>query len=148
MNKELLFRQCMAFIDSRIQNFQSAIEQAQQASVDDTKSSAGDKYETTREMMKQEIDRNQKQLIEANQQRIFLKSLANLSPSNVARNGSLVHTSNGHFFLSISAGELKVMEERIYAISQVSPIGKLLMGKKLGDSFEFNGKPYVVLGII
>jgi ribosome-binding ATPase YchF (GTP1/OBG family) len=64
LKKELL-QQCIDFVQNRIDNAEQAIKSAQQASNDDTKSSAGDKYETSREMMQQDTNRNLAQLTEA-----------------------------------------------------------------------------------
>lgn len=123
------------------------MQQARQASNDDTKSSAGDKYETTREMMQQEMDRNAKQLYEAGQQKIALQQIENVELGKEIKNGNLVFTSEGNFYISISAGELKLGKEIFYAISQASPIGRLLIGKKVGDSLDFNTKKYTVVEV-
>ena len=63
--KEKLLKKCFEAVDERIKSAENAIISAKEASQDDTKSSAGDKYETTREMMQQEISRNEAQLYEA-----------------------------------------------------------------------------------
>lgn len=147
MDKSLLYEYCLSFIEARISNFQNAIEQAQAASTDDTKSSAGDKYETTREMMQQEIDRNQKQLYEASQQKQLLKAIENVGSAKEAKNGSLIRTDQMWFYISISVGEINIDGQKVFAISQASPIGKLLIGKKQGDEFSFNGKKYNILEI-
>lgn len=144
MNKSTLYQLCLQFIENRIGNIEYSLQQARQASNDDTKSSAGDKYETTREMMQQEMDRNSKLLYEAGQQKIALQQMENVGECNVAKNGSLIATSNGNFYISISAGELNTGDEKVFAISQASPIGKLLIGKKVGDTFSFNGKEFIV----
>jgi transcription elongation GreA/GreB family factor len=148
INKAIIYQACLNFIEQRLENIKEAITQAQAASVDDTKSSAGDKYETTREMMQQEIDRNKKQLFEADQQKIALKAVENVSVSEIVKNGSLVLTSNGNFYISISAGEIKTKELNAFAISQASPIGKLLIGKRLNDQFTFNGKEFIIKDIL
>lgn len=124
------------------------MEQARQASNDDTKSSAGDKYETTREMMQQEMDRNSKLLYEAGQQKIALQQLENVESAKLVKNGSVVLTSEGNFYISISAGELNVEGQKFFAVSQASPIGKLLIGKSKNESFKFNGKEYLVKDIL
>lgn len=148
INKAELYQACLNFIEQRLENIKEAIAQAQAASVDDTKSSAGDKYETTREMMQQEIDRNKKQLFEADLQKLALKAVENVAVSIIVKNGSLVLTSNGNFYISISAGEINIDGQKIFAISQASPIGKLLIGKKLDDQFSFNGKEFLIKEIL
>lgn len=146
--KRQLYQLCLTFIQNRIENIEYSMQQARQASNDDTKSSAGDKYETTREMMQQEMDRNSKLLYEAGQQRIALQQLENVDVAKEVKNGSLVLTSEGNFYISISAGELNFNGQKFFAVSQAAPIGKLFIGKKEGDELSFNGKKYLVKEIL
>ncbi|WP_316824041.1 3-oxoacyl-ACP synthase [Pedobacter miscanthi] len=146
--KSKLYQLCLTFIQNRIENIEYSLQQARQASNDDTKSSAGDKYETTREMMQQEMDRNNKLLYEAGQQKIALQQIENVEAGKVIKNGSLALTSEGNFYISISAGELNIDGQKFFAVSQASPIGKFLIGKATGESFKFNGKDYLVKEIL
>jgi len=142
--KDQLYQLCLDFIDKRISNATEALQQTQEASNHDTKSSAGDKFETGREMAQQDINRNKQLLADAQQQKAVLLGLAELGESATVRSGSLVQTSQGHFFISISAGQLQVGGKVYFAISSASPIGKLLIGKSKGDTFDFNGKHYLI----
>lgn len=146
--KSSLYQLCLNFIEERIQTAEIALKQAREACNDDTKSSAGDKYETSREMMQQDIDRNKRLLIDAEENQKVLNSLKDAPFSETARNGSLVYTNNGNFYLSISAGQLHLDKEIFFAISAVSPIGKLLLGKQKGDQFDFNGKKYQIKEVV
>jgi len=146
--KSKLYQLCLTFIQKRIENIEYSLQQARQASNDDTKSSAGDKYETTREMMQQEMDRNSKLLYEAGQQKIALQQIENVESDRLVKNGSLVLTSEGNFYISISAGELNTDGQKFFAVSQASPIGRFLIGKAINESFKFNGKEYLVEGIL
>ena len=146
--KSDLYQLCVNFIETRIQTAEFALKQAREASNDDTKSSAGDKFETSREMMQQDIDRNKRLLIDAEENQRVLNSLKDAPFSESARNGSLVYTNNGNFYLSISAGQLHLDKELFFAISAVSPIGKLLLGKKKGQQFDFNGKKYQINEVV
>ena len=142
--KKDLYQQCLAFVEARIRPAEQAIISAREAAADDTKSSAGDKYETTREMMQQEISRNQMQLMEARKLKHALSQISPDKQHDTVSNGSIVITDQGNFYLAISAGQLKRDTETYFAVSPYSPIGKKLLGLKVGDSFEFNGKGYVV----
>lgn len=146
--KPALYEKCSEFIAERIQTATIALQQAREASNDDTKSSAGDKYETSREMMQQDIDRNKRLLMDAEENQRILIQLKDVPGSEIVRNGSLVFTDQGNFYLSVSAGMLKLNEQVYFAISSASPIGKLLSGKRTGESFEFNGKKYLVNEIL
>ena len=61
--------------------------------------------------------------------------------------GSLVTTNNGQFFIAASLGKVTLNDATIFAISNVSPIGKLLIGLKKEDSFSFNGKAYAIYNV-
>jgi hypothetical protein len=147
--KSKLYQRCMDFVLQRIDTAETALRQAQEASNDDTKSSAGDKFETTREMMQQDIARNKNLLFDGQQNLQLLSSLKGLASSgDTVRNGSLVYTSKGIFYISISAGQLNVEDQHVFAISAASPIGQLLIGRKAGESFSFNKKDYTVQEIL
>lgn len=135
----------MEFIQQRIGTAETALKQSQEASNDDTKSSAGDKFETTREMVSQDIARTKSLLFDGQQNLQLLTSLAGLpSGTDTARNGSVVYTNKGIFYISISAGQLTVDDQIVFAISAASPIGKLMIGKKIGASFSFNQNDYTI----
>ena len=143
--KAKLYQQCMEFIMQRINTAEIALKQSQEASNDDTKSSAGDKFETTREMVSQDIARTKNLLFDGQQNLQLLISLESVpSPGDTVRNGSLVYTSQGIFYISISAGQIKVEDQLVFAISSASPIGKLMIGKKRGESFSFNQSDYTI----
>lgn len=142
--KAALYQLCLTFIETRIKTAETALLQAREASNDDTKSSAGDKYETSREMMQQEIDRNKRLLMDAEENLRVLLSVKDTPKSEVVRQGGVVATNFGSFYLSVAAGQLQLEDETVFAISPASPIGKLLLGKQKGSEFEFNGKAYVV----
>ena len=146
--KLALYELCLAFVAQRITTAKTALQQAREASNDDTKSSAGDKYETSREMAQQDIDRNKRLLMDAEENQHMLTLIKDLPANEIARNGSLVYTDNGNFYLSISAGLLNLKGKTFFAVSAVSPIGKMFLGKKAGENFDFNGKKYQLKEVI
>ena len=138
----------MEYVDDRIASIESALSASHDASVNDTKSSAGDKYETTREMMQQEISRNSLQLMEAKKLRISMNKLSPDSTSPIVKPGSYVCTSNGDFYISISAGLIKTDDKSTYAVSQFSPIGKQLLDLQSGETITVNNQTYTILSVI
>ncbi|WP_423147975.1 3-oxoacyl-ACP synthase [Rubrolithibacter danxiaensis] len=145
--KEKLYRHCLKYIEDRISTAENAIISAQEASKDDTKSSAGDKYETTREMMQQEISRNQVQLLEAKK---LHHALLQISPENTSKTiqaGSLIYTSNGNFYFAISAGQVRIENELFFAIAPTSPIGFKFKGRTAGNVVAFNGREFLIKAI-
>jgi transcription elongation GreA/GreB family factor len=142
--KKELHQLCLDYVQSRIEAAQLAIMEAQKASNDDTKSSAGDKYETSREMAQQETNRNLGQLNEANKLRVALNQISTNGSSEKAETGSLVITDKGNFYLAVSAGILTLKNEQWFAVSPASPVGLKLKGLKAGDEFNLNNKIYLV----
>jgi transcription elongation GreA/GreB family factor len=146
--KEQLHQQCVNYVQQRMDAAQQAIAEAQQAANNDTKSSAGDKYETGREMAQQETNRNLTQLNEANKLMVALNRIGTSGQAATAEAGSIVVTNQGKFYLSISAGNIKVSDDTYVAISTASPVGLKLKGAKTGDRFDFNGKSYSVIEVL
>ncbi|HWD86685.1 MAG TPA: hypothetical protein VG367_01065 [Mucilaginibacter sp.] len=142
--KEQLYKMCVDYVQKRINEARQAIADAQESADEETKSSAGDKYETGREMMQQETDRNQAQLNEANKLMVQLSGISYGTASSSANPGSLVDTNFGKFFIAISAGTLSLGSQTYYAVSPASPIGVKLNGTKAGDEFSLNGRAYRV----
>jgi transcription elongation GreA/GreB family factor len=97
----------------------------------------GDKYETSREMLQQEINNLQLQLNEQLKSQQILKSINPISHKTVSL-GSLVETDKGKFFIAVSIGELSFNQEKIFIISAESPLAKAMNGKKQGEFFSLN----------
>jgi len=145
--KQQLHTLCLAYVQNRIAAAEEAIAEAQQAANDDTKSSAGDKYETGREMMQQETNRNLAQLNEASKLLVALNHTSTAGSSQMADAGSIVYTNNGNFYLAISAGQIATDGKNYIAVSPASPIGYKLKSLVAGNSFDLNGKTYQIISV-
>jgi transcription elongation GreA/GreB family factor len=146
--KKELHQLCVNHVRKIMEATELAIADAQKASTDDTKSSAGDKYETGREMAQQETNRNMAQLNEANKLLVALNRIGTTGASTYAEPGSVIVTNKGSFYLAISAGSL-ILDNKIYfAVSPASPVGSMLSGKKAGDEFMLNGKLYKIESVV
>lgn len=142
--KEQLHTLCIQYVTANIKNAEAVIADAREATANETKSSAGDKYETAREMMQQEIDMNTARLNAAKAQEQVLKQIDRERRYDVVVAGSVVQTDSGHFYIAISAGQLMVDGVKYYAISMDSPLGDQLKGKHVGDAYELNGKRFTI----
>ena len=132
-------------IEEKITYFNHLIEDLR-ASNNDTKSSMGDKYETSREMMQQEITRIQNQLNDVLiQQDIFSKIKIIDNPS--VGLGSYVETSMGNFCIACSFGEIENNGKKIFILSTQTPLVKELIGKSKNDLFEINNKSFQILDV-
>ncbi|UIR56775.1 GreA/GreB family elongation factor [Sphingobacterium sp. SRCM116780] len=145
--RSTLMEACKQHVEDRIANLILALKSAHEASTDDTKSSAGDKYETTREMMQQDIARCQMQLAEAKKDESTLNGLVEPYQSDFVQDGSIVETNKGIYFIAISIGIVQTPYGKVFVISNQSPIGKLLLKKKVDESFMFNSVEQKLLSI-
>ncbi|WP_035565614.1 hypothetical protein [Hymenobacter sp. IS2118] len=145
MTKSALHVLCHAFIEQRISAARTAMQAAQESSSSETKSSAGDKYETGREMANAERDRNAAHMQQAQQLQAELARLNPEAACDSVRLGALVATSMGQFYISISAGQLPGSE--VFAVSPAAPVAVALKGLRAGEQAVFNGKAVRVLAV-
>src|ERR1035437_4868975 len=114
--KQLIIQQLLSVIQDKIDLATTAIESATDSRNCDTKSSAGDKYETAREMIQIEIEKHKIQL--ANAQKLkgdLLRIDETISPIR-ALLGSLIITETELYFLSIGIGKIIVNNQNVFAI--------------------------------
>lgn len=148
MMREKLLAKCADYVEERVSRLQSSIKDLEHDLGNETKSSAGDKYETSREMMNTEINKLQNQLQSFKKLKEVLAVIENRKASTTVQLGSIVKTSAANYFISIPVGEIKVEEEKFYVIGLNSPIGKLLLGKEEGEQFIFQQKEFSIKKIL
>lgn len=144
--KKGLLAFCIRKNQDRLNDITFAMAQAQEAIENDTKSSAGDKYETTREMVQQDLNRYQEQLVQAKKDAVILQQLE-IEPKPSVSPGAIVVTDRAHYFIATSLGKQDVAGAEYMIISAVSPIGRLLLGKGSGDTILFNGTTQTIQAV-
>jgi hypothetical protein len=145
--KIFLYDLCQRYLATRILNAQQAIAAAQEAANNETKSSSGDKYETGRAMMQLEIEKDSAQLSESVKLKYALDQIRLEPVATTVQAGSLVVTNVATFFIAISVGKLSLHGNTYLAISPASPMGRKLIGLKVGDSLTLNGQTHLILEI-
>lgn len=146
--KRRLYAHCMAYVAQRIENAQKAMQAARDAANTETKSSAGDKYETGRSMMQLESERYAVQLTEALKLKKGLDQVNAEKVYSSVQPGCLVITDQGNFFIAISAGKIMFDGVAYYAVSPASPVGMHLNNRKAGDTLIFNNKKLRIQEVI
>jgi len=142
--KKELYNACVEFVKKREETVNQIIVSNQKALTSETKSSAGDKHETGRAMLQLEMEKAGQQLEGIHQMKTILAKIRLEETSELVKLGSLISTNQATYFLAISAGQITISDRSYYAISPSSPIGKLLLGRKVGDEFVFNGKTIMI----
>ncbi|MFY0598163.1 MAG: 3-oxoacyl-ACP synthase [Cyclobacteriaceae bacterium] len=137
-----LTRVCEDLIDKRIGDAQSELSSYSDQSKEETKSSAGDKYETARAMIHLEREKIASRL---NELAKLKRVIGQISAGTIsAPLGRLILTDKGSFFISVSLGLVKYDGEDFMAISPVAPLGNLLSKAKQGEVVSFNKTQYEI----
>ena len=112
-----------------------------------TKSSAGDKFETSRATIQSQFDKVSINLIKLKDQLRKIKLISISSKPQKIGYGTLVKTTNSIYMVSIGYGKLTLGSKDVYVISPLSPIGRKLIDRQEGESISFNSKTEEILGI-
>lgn len=135
-------------LKTKIESSRLEIESIRESRNSDTKSSAGDKFETGRAMAQMELEKMEKALSRST------KLLQNLELINLEKHykqvefGSLVITNKENYFASFGLGKITVDSIDYYAISLASPLGQMIMQKRAGDALVFQGREIVIKEIL
>ena len=145
--KVQIYNKLMKSLDRTLQTSMAAIQSVKGSKTNETKSSAGDKFETGRAMMQEEEDRNERQHLKTMSLKNFLLQIDINKQFKTVQTGSLVYTNQGNYFIAIGHGKVMINNEIYYAISIDSPIGQLLRGKGIGDKTIFQNKNIIINNI-
>lgn len=117
------------------------------AQASDTKSSAGDKYETSRERTAQERAQLSAQLLAAREQLTALAVAERAAPGGRVGLGSYVEVEPlGAVLIATGLGRVRVpgVAGAIAVVSPESPLGAVLRGCRVGEEVEFRGRRLVI----
>lgn len=145
--KTALKEKCISFIEERMDTLRHAIAQAQISANEETKSSAGDKYETSRAMGHLAKDMYARQLNENGKELASLISIDCTVKKTTVQPGSFVRCGDVSYFILAGIGKITYDGETIYLISPNAPVAKLLIGKYKGDMVTINTKTLPILEI-
>ncbi len=145
--KEILVDKLLSILDKRIETANNDIKLAKESRDNETKSTAGDKYETGRSMVQFELEKNNVQLNKAIQLKNELAQIDLQKKFKSVEFGCLVFTNKGNYFISIGLGKIEISNESIYCISLASPIGKIFHHKKVNDQIVFQEKEIEIFEI-
>ncbi len=137
-------QKCLHLALTKIESLKSELVGLQEASNQDTKSSAGDKYETGRSMIVLEKEKLGVQLMEAYKLKKALDLIDLGKPINKVSLGALVKESNNFYYFSANFGALNIADVKVFALSTLSPIGQAMLGKTVGDTYNFRGQKFLI----
>jgi propanediol dehydratase small subunit len=147
LKKELLDN-CKKFAANKLKTVEDAIADLKLSAYNETKSSVGDKYETGRAMIQNEIEKNAAQLKVWQNQLLELERLnPEYSPSK-AEFGAIVYCSTANYFIAEACGKYIIEDKMYITVSKNSPVYLAMAGCLKGENFDFNTQKIKILEII
>jgi hypothetical protein len=147
VEKQKLIKTCSNYLNEKINSLNAIINEVSEASNSESKSSAGDKHETSKAMMQLEIEKLGTQLKEAELQLLEFEKINFSKNFQCIEQGSLVGTDKGCFLIASSIGKITIEEKTVFVISSKSPLAIALTGKQQNDVLSFNGVEYIILNV-
>ena len=140
--KEVVYKELLSRIKERFENLNYLIKSAKESRDNDSKSSVGDKHETSRAKTQTDIDNYYRQLVNLQSQINILKNIDLSIKYTKISQGAFIETNHGYFFISIGFGKLIIENKKIFAISIISPIGMAMKDKLVSQHFYFKDSAY------
>jgi hypothetical protein len=142
-----LYQEVNLLLQKEIIDLEHQILLLKEADEGDGKSSAGDKYETQREMNQQSRNLIQNRFQIAQQRQNFFTNLV-LKPQDSIQNLALIQLSSGNFWITFGMGNIHFQNLLIHLISPEAPLFLALKDKKVGDTVIFRGNAIQIQSII
>ncbi len=145
--KKHLYEHVTGLLAGRIAVSKSAVNDAQATANEEGKSSAGDKYETSRAMSHLDKEMYGRQLEANTKEMTALLSLDVLRAMDTVSAGSLIDCGTSFFFIAAGIGRISFMNQDVYCLSPVAPLAQALKGKKAGDVFRMGKNEFMIKAI-
>ena len=142
-----LIDQLISQIKQKILELSIQIRNTELAQQNDVKSSAGDKFETGREILQAELNKYEGQRKQLEQSVRVLHTISPNKRSLQIEFGSLVQTQSVLYFISIGLGNIEINNHKVVAISLASPLGQALKGLNIGQCIKFRGADICIKNI-
>ncbi len=142
--KKHIINACKSHLENKILSLNTIIKEVSESSNAESKSSAGDKHETSKAMMQLEIEKLGAQLKEAELQLIEFEKINFSKTVQTIEQGSLVETNKGYFLIASSIGKIDVDSKIVYVISSKSPLAVAFLGQQQKNNVSFNGVQYLI----
>lgn len=142
--KAVLKQFALDLISARIEAARQQADQAQEAANQEEKSSAGDKYETSRAMGQLQKDMHSRQQAEHARELATLHQVRVDILYSTAVAGAFIQCRDIGFFIAAGLGKQQLHDQTIIFLSPAAPLAKALYQRRAGDSFVFNGRSFLI----
>ncbi|MBN8853204.1 MAG: hypothetical protein BGO55_13290 [Sphingobacteriales bacterium 50-39] len=145
--KAALKQFALDLISTRIEAARLLADQAQEAANQEEKSSAGDKYETSRAMGQNLKEMHSRQQAEHARELATLHQVRVDTLYSTAIAGAFIQCPHIGFFIAAGLGKQQLHDHTILFLSPEAPLAKALYQRRAGDSFVFNGQSLLIQDI-
>jgi len=142
--KKIILDKCREIFREKSDQLNAAIASINESLTSETKSSVGDKHETSRARLQAERENLGRQLLDFESKQNTFERAVSSKTGPIVSNGVLITTDHGLFLMATSLGKIVAGDHTVLVISSEAPLGKALMGKTPGESVEFNGVNYLI----
>jgi transcription elongation GreA/GreB family factor len=147
--KEDYVNACITVLKEKIKGINDIMNETQSSANSDTKSSAGDKHDTSRAMAHLENERLGRKLKVLENQMETIYSINPESSNSKISLGSIIECEDFTFFISTGLGKLMLKANLMfYAIAIDSPIAINLKSKKIGEIISIGNKTQKIIKIV
>lgn len=136
--KQEVLQQVITLLQHKIDSYKEQMQGLQDSLANETKSSAGDKYETGASMLQQELDKLQEQIAISNKHFYQLKEFLNKKNDSISA-GALAKVNGQWMLFGISLGLLKLDNFTLLSTGFSAPLAQALLQQKMGAEVEFRG---------
>lgn len=148
MNRIEVFSKIKSKLEAELKEIELSLDALIHDLANETKSSAGDKYETAREMIQQEREQLESAKQNKRQQLAQINRLSEANSNKISEAGSIIETDLGFFLLGVSIGKVELTNETVlFVLGLQSPLSQALLGKTVGDTVLVNQRYYNVKAI-
>ncbi|MFT3680454.1 MAG: hypothetical protein QM791_09295 [Ferruginibacter sp.] len=148
ISKQKIHLHYLQLLENKIHALQQKLAELKEMGANETKSTAGDKYETALAMIQIEQENTRLQLRELLEQKTALEKIDTSLQTKHISTGSLVKTNHGWLYLSVALGKQTIDGITITALSPQSPLGKKLLMLKVNDTAAVNNNHFTVEEIL
>lgn len=145
--KSELLLQYITSIEVQLDDWQAEIIDIKAGIAEDSKSSAGDKFETSRERATQTLRQLESQIQKKKVQLTNLLEQKSRKAAKKIGTACLVHSNMGYFFIAANTPNIEMDGIKIQVISPGSPFFSAIKDKQVNDQISFRGQEIQILAI-
>ncbi|MGJ8684559.1 MAG: transcription elongation factor [Nonlabens sp.] len=145
--KKEVYNHCLHILEDRMVTIHKNLDRLMDSKQNETKSSAGDKYETGMAMIQNEEDLFKRQLADTSKILEQIKKIEVSKKCTQVEPGAMVQLPAGWFYISAGMGKITVDGKDVFCISLQSPIGVAIKHKMVTDIVSFNNQKFTIKDI-